>query len=49
LAVTSAKVDAAGTVLDDDQGSVESGLSLLSVFAMPRADARRMTVSLGQA
>jgi hypothetical protein len=35
-------------VLDDRQHSVESGLSLLTVFALPRVDDRQMTISLGQ-
>jgi hypothetical protein len=40
------EVDAAGLVLDDDQGSVESGLSPLSVFALKHIDAHQMTISL---
>ena len=40
--------DPPGGVLDDRQHSVESGLSLLTVFALPRVDDRQMTISLGQ-
>jgi hypothetical protein len=40
--------DTAGAVLDDGQDSVESGLSLLSVFALPRVDDRQMTISLAR-
>jgi hypothetical protein len=36
-------------VLDEEQHSVESGLSLLSVFVLPRTDDRQMTLSLSQA
>ena len=35
-------------VLDHRKDSVESGLSLLSVFVLPRTDDRQMTLSLGQ-
>jgi hypothetical protein len=34
--------------LDHFDVSVESGLSLLSVFVLPRTDDRQMTLSLGQ-
>ena len=40
---------AAGGDIDDRGHSVESGLSLLSVFVLPRTDDRQMTLSLGQA
>jgi hypothetical protein len=42
-------VHPAGAVLDEYQDSVESGMSLLSAFALPRVDDRQMTISLGQA
>jgi hypothetical protein len=35
------QVDAAVVVLDDEQHSVESGLSRLSVFALPGVDDRQ--------
>jgi hypothetical protein len=38
----------AGADLDHEEHSVESGLSLLSVFVLPRTDDRQMTLSLGQ-
>jgi hypothetical protein len=38
----------AGVMIDDDDHSVESGLSLLSVFVLQRTDDRRMTLPLGQ-
>jgi hypothetical protein len=39
----------AGAMFDGHQDSVESGLSLLSVFAVARVDDRQMTISLGRA
>jgi hypothetical protein len=38
-----------GRYLHDEQHSVESGLSLLSVFAVPRVDDRQMTISPSKA
>jgi len=43
-----ADVHPAGAMFDEHQDSVESGLSLLSVFVLPRTDDRQMTLSLGQ-